>query len=100
MPYAFFTVFGQRVSEQSAFRYDKPGLRVLTMTKGILSTPRLNLPQWQGGDRPDYYLGTNLLAWLAPEADGAEETVFVPEPRPGETLEVKNGTLARSALLL
>jgi hypothetical protein len=28
---------------------------------------RLNLPQWQGGDRPDYRLGAQVLAAIAPE---------------------------------
>ena len=60
---------------------------------------RLNMPQWQGGNRHEYYFGSELLAWLAPPANGPVETVPVPEPEPGETLEVENGILARKALL-
>lgn len=60
---------------------------------------RLNMPQWQGGNRHEYYFGSDLLAWLAPPASGPVETVPVPEPEPGETLEVENGILARKALL-
>jgi arginase len=63
------------------------------------TTLRLNLPQWQGGNRHDYYVGSQLLAWLAPPANGPVETVPVPEPTPGETLAVENGMLARAALL-
>lgn len=63
------------------------------------TTLRLNMPQWQGGNRHDYYFGSALLAWLAPVATGPVETVPVPEPKPGETLEVENGTLGRAALL-
>lgn len=63
------------------------------------TTLRLNLPQWQGGNRHDYYLGSQLLAWLAPAANGPVETVPVPEPRPGETLAVEDGIVARAALL-
>jgi arginase len=63
------------------------------------ATLRLNMPQWQGGNRHDYYFGSELLAWLAPPADGPVETVPVPEPRPGETLEVENGIVGREALL-
>jgi arginase len=63
------------------------------------TTLRLNMPQWQGGNRRDYYFGSELLAWLAPPADGPVETVPVPEPTPGETLELENGILGRKALL-
>lgn len=51
------------------------------------TTLRLNMPQWQGGNRHDYYFGSELLAWLAPPANGPVETIPVPEPKPGETLE-------------
>ena len=63
------------------------------------TTLRLNMPQWQGGNRHDYYFGSELLAWLAPLANGPVETVPVPEPKPGETLEVENGIVGRAALL-
>jgi arginase len=63
------------------------------------TTLRLNMPQWQGGNVHDYYFGSELLAWLAPVANGPVETVPVPEPKPGETLEVENGILGRAALL-
>jgi arginase len=55
------------------------------------TTLRLNMPQWQGGNRHDYYFGSELLAWLAPPANGPVETVPVPEPKQGETLELENG---------
>lgn len=63
------------------------------------TTLRLNMPQWQGGNRHGYHLGSELLAWLAPPAGGPVETVAVPEPRAGETAEAENGLLARGALL-
>lgn len=63
------------------------------------TTLRLNMPQWQGGNMQDYYFGSSLLAWLAPPADGPVETVPVPEPQPGETLEVEDGILGRKVLL-
>ncbi len=63
------------------------------------TTLRLNMPQWQGGNRHDYHFGSELLAWLAPPANGPIETVPVPEPRPGGTLDVENGLLGRKALL-
>src|SRR5262245_8319516 len=60
---------------------------------------RLNTPQWQGGDRHDYHVWSELLAWLARAASGPVETVPVPEPTPGETLDVQDGVRARAALL-
>jgi arginase len=63
------------------------------------TTLRLIMPQWQGGNRHDYYLGSELLAWLAPPANGPVETVAVSEPRPTETLELENGIVGRKALL-
>ena len=62
-------------------------------------TLRLVIPQWQGGNVHDYYFGSQLLARLAPEANGPVEIVAVLEPKPGETLEVENGILGRAALL-
>lgn len=63
------------------------------------TTLRLNMPQWQGGNTPDYYLGAELLAWLAPTAEGPVETVPVPEPGSARTLELENGIVARAALI-
>jgi arginase len=63
------------------------------------TTLRLHMPQWQGGNVHDYYFGSELLAWLAPPANGPVETVPVPEPKPGETLELENGIVARAALI-
>ena len=41
---------------------------------------RLIFPQWQGGNNPPYYFGTQLLNWLAPAPNGAVEKISVPEP--------------------
>ena len=30
-------------------------------------TIRLIVPDWQGGNKPEYYLGAELLSWLAPK---------------------------------
>jgi len=69
------------------------------MTSLSASTLRLIIPQWQGGNVHDYYFGSQLLAWLAPAAGGPVEVVPVPEPRPGETLEIERGLLARRAVV-
>ena len=62
-------------------------------------TLRLHMPQWQGGNIHDYHFGSRLLAFLAPPPDGPVETVPVPEPEPGETLEIEHGILGRAALI-
>lgn len=50
-------------------------------------TLRLIFPQWQGGNNPPYYLGSQLLSFLSPEAKGPVEIVPVElpttEPLPG-----------------
>jgi arginase len=57
------------------------------------------MPLWQGGNQPEYHFGAQLLAWLAPPADGPVETVSIPEPRGDETLGLEKGMTGRSALL-
>lgn len=56
------------------------------------------MPLWQGGDRPNYRIGGRVLAALAPEAEGPEETVPIPvateDRRP-----VEDGILSRGSLL-
>lgn len=45
-------------------------------------TIRLLFPQWQGGNNPTYYLGSQLLAWLAPKnSEQKEIKVLVQEPK-------------------
>ena len=59
---------------------------------------RLNMPQWQGGDRPDYRLGGRVLAAIASEPQGPVETI--PIPRPVESARtVEGGIVSRAALL-
>lgn len=43
-------------------------------------TLRLLFPQWQGGNNPPYHLGSLLLSYLSPGADGPIESVPVDEP--------------------
>jgi arginase len=63
------------------------------------TTLRLNMPQWQGGNEPAYRFGAELLAFLAPPADGPEETIDVPYPEEGTTLKTDAGIVGRVALL-
>ena len=57
-------------------------------------TLRLIMPQWQGGNRHDYYFGAQVLAWLAPAPNGPVETVPVPEPQPGKHSIWRTASLA------
>ncbi|WP_411345393.1 arginase family protein [Paenibacillus sp. WLX1005] len=58
---------------------------------------RLIMPQWQGGNNPPYFLGSKLLNWLAPNAEGIEEEV--PVSLQEEGLKVEQGIFARTDVL-
>ncbi|MGF9946192.1 arginase family protein [Priestia megaterium] len=60
-------------------------------------TLRLLMPQWQGGNNPAYFLGAQLLNWLAPNTNDVQEEVPVSLKEKG--LEVEKGIFARRALL-
>jgi arginase len=62
-------------------------------------TLRLIMPQWQGGTLPTYYLGSQLLGWLAPPSSGPVVTVDVDPPHSEEKLPLEKGIVARTALL-
>ncbi len=62
------------------------------------STLRLLMPQWQGGNNPPYHFGAQLLAWLAPPADGPVETVDITPPGT-DRLATEDGIVGRRALL-
>jgi arginase len=59
---------------------------------------RLNMPLWQGGDRPDYRIGGRVLSAIAPDAPGPEETVPIPRAV-GDVRPVDGGIVSRAALL-
>lgn len=63
-----------------------------------MTTLRLHMPQWQGGNLTEYHLGSRLLSWLRPPAGGPDETVPIPPPDRGD-LEIEDGIVAKSALL-
>ena len=61
-------------------------------------TIRLLMPQWQGGDNPNYSFGAELLAWLAPDND--QPLIHVPvEAYDGTSLVSENGIKGRTHLL-
>ncbi|MGG4218894.1 arginase family protein [Paenibacillus jamilae] len=64
------------------------------MTKTI----RLLMPQWQGGNNPNYSFGAELLAWLAPDND--QPLIHVPvQAYDGTPLDNENGMNGRIQLL-
>lgn len=62
-----------------------------------MSTLRLLIPDWQGGNRPEYYLGAKLLAALAPKSQ-KQEQVEIKVARPTTKVELENEVHAQSAL--
>lgn len=62
-------------------------------------TLRLNMPQWQGGAEPAYHFGASLLSFLAPPANGPEETVSVVAPDLADALILERGIKGRSVLI-
>lgn len=60
------------------------------------TTLRLNMPQWQGGNNPNYHFGSQLLGFLAPKPTGPEETVAIPEPDQSEILSNEEGIMGRA----
>lgn len=61
-------------------------------------TVRLLMPQWQGGNNPNYFFGAELLAWLAPNND--QPLIRVPvHAYDGTPLVNENGTYGRKQLL-
>ena len=62
-------------------------------------TMRLLFPQWQGGNNPPYYLGAQLLAWLAPNSTGDIDVVPAEPPTEANQPQNENGIMARSAIL-
>ena len=71
------------------------GNQIMTSKKKTL---RLLMPQWQGGNNPIYYLGAQLLYWLAPKGDAefAEVPVATPD---GSQLPLEGGVLGKNAIL-
>lgn len=61
-------------------------------------TIRLLMPQWQGGNNPNYAFGAELLAWLAPDND--QPLIKVPvHAYDGTPLVNENGTYGRKYLI-
>lgn len=61
-------------------------------------TIRLLMPQWQGGNNPNYSFGAELLAWLAPNND--QPLIHVPvRPYEGIPLQNEHGMYGRTQLL-
>lgn len=59
---------------------------------------RLEVPQWQGGNNPAYQVGAQVLAAIAPTAQGPVERLAVPVPTPVER-PIEHGIVSRAALL-
>lgn len=63
-----------------------------------MSTLRLLIPDWQGGNRQAYYFGAKMLEALVPKSDTQEEVEINVTPPVGEA-KLENGVHAQSDLL-
>lgn len=61
-----------------------------------MTTVRLIMPQWQGGNNPDYAFGSELLAWLAPKGKTTKE-IRVPMNEQTD-LQLEDGVVGRQAV--
>ncbi|MDR7127010.1 arginase family protein [Pseudotabrizicola sp. 4114] len=61
-------------------------------------TLRLVMPQWQGGNNPNAYFGSKMLAWLAPESSDKTVEVQIDAPD-GRDAVSEGGINHRSALI-
>lgn len=59
-------------------------------------TIRLIAPDWQGGNKREYYFGAELLSWLAPKNDYHKEIKLDIEAPFHEELVKENGVVAQS----
>lgn len=59
-------------------------------------TIRLIAPDWQGGNKREYYFGAELLSWLAPKNDYQKEVKLDIEEPKNEDLVKENGVVAQS----
>lgn len=59
-------------------------------------TIRLIAPDWQGGNKSEYYFGAELLSWLAPKNSNQKELKLDIEEPKNEELVKENGVVAQS----
>ncbi len=62
-------------------------------------TLRLKMAQWQGGNLPEYYLGPQILSFLAPKNDNTIEREVLIQKPDGNPLKKEDGLVARSILM-
>ena len=62
-------------------------------------TLRLTFPEWQGGVNPNYYMGSRLLTWLAPEGKNCESAEVPVETDFGAEVPIIGGICARDVLM-
>jgi len=62
----------------------------------VSKTIRLIAPDWQGGNKREYYFGADLLSWLAPKNESQKEVRLDIEEPKTEKLVKENGVVAQS----
>lgn len=64
----------------------------------MTTTVRLTFPEWQGGNNPTYFLGSQLLTWLAPKNESHKEIMISMEEPKFPLKEKTNKVVAQSDL--
>lgn len=62
-------------------------------------TLRLLVSDWKAGNRTEFYLGTQLLSWLAPKNEGQKQIEVDIEPPDAYPLVEENNVIAQSAVI-
>lgn len=62
----------------------------------MAKTLRLIAPDWQAGNKPTYYFGAELLAWLAPQNPNQTQIHLEIAQPEGQTLTKENGVVAQT----
>jgi arginase len=57
---------------------------------------RLIAPDWQGGNKKEYYFGSELLSWIAPKNENHKEVKLDIEMPSNDELKMENGVVAQS----
>jgi arginase len=57
---------------------------------------RLIAPDWQGGNKKEYYFGSELLSWIAPKNENHKEVKLDIEMPSKDELKMENGVVAQS----
>lgn len=77
----------RRIASEVHTEFERAHVLKRKVRKKMTKTLRLTFPEWHGGVNPNYYIGSQLLNWLAPENENHEK-VEVPVAKNFDEKEV------------